>query len=276
MPTIDKFPDYLLSSLPEGYPISTIPLSMTMTEAHRKELVFQQGKFLDAADRLTQEQPWIAFIAALKHLRLLESFETNTTNFRDLADKEYFDRIQLTCSQILNAASSNLDDDTKSNCEKLVHIQVLHRDISSAADTVRSALANGIRSFEPPMPAPEQNMGCGGCLAVIAGGLVVGVLASSFSEGYGPFIGAFAVIIGGAIWAQVMKPQFDKEKADKARFSTFTSLRNTYYSHANKLGARLSFDAIGMASDLTSCLARLNDFLSDLDILKDTYIKPYV
>jgi len=276
MPTIDKFRDYLLADLPEEYPISSIPMSLTMTDAHRKELIFQQSKFLGAAEKRIEEQPWVAFLGAAKHLRLLDYFETNTTNFRELADKEYFDKVQHKCSEILAAASSSLDEETKSNCEKLVHIQVLHRDIASAAEAVKNALSNRIRSFEPPMSAPEQTPGCGGCLVVIVGGILVGAVASAASEDMGPFIGAFALIVGGGIWAQIMKPKWDKEKADKARYKVFESFRSAYYLHANKLKTDLSFPVESLASDLSTCATHLDNFLSDLEILKDTYIKPYV
>ena len=92
----------------------------------------------------------------------------------------------------------------------------------------------------------------------------------------GPFIGAFALIVGGGIWAQIMKPKWDKEKADKARYKVFESFRSAYYLHANKLKTDLSFPVESLASDLSTCATHLDNFLSDLEILKDTYIKPYV
>jgi len=276
MPTIDKFRDYLLADLPEEYPISSIPLSLTMTDAHRKELVFQQSKFLGAAEKRIQEEPWIAFIAAFKHLRLLESFETNTAIFRELADKEYFDRVQHHCSEILTAATLNLDDETKVNCERLVNIQLLSKDIFSADKAVKRALSNGIRAFEPPMPAPEQVLGFGGCLVVIVCSIIVGVIASSASEDMGGIIAGVVLILGCGIWAQIMKPIWNKEKAKNSRYKVFESLRNQYYTHAKALKLDLSFDVEAMALDLVTCDTYLSSFLSDLEILKDTYIKPYV
>ena len=124
MPVSDKFPDYLLAALPEEYPIGSIPLSLKMKESHRKELVFLQGKFLETAESYIQNHPQIAFIAAQKHFSLLVAFQTDTTTFREIADKEYFDRVQRDCNEIIQKVSDLLDEETKANCRNLVNIQV--------------------------------------------------------------------------------------------------------------------------------------------------------
>ena len=89
MQTTDKFNDYLFAPLPEQYPIASIPWSLKMTDAHRKEVLFQQSKFLDAAAQYSAEQPWVSFIAVTKHQRLLEAYEIDTGSLHEIADKEY-------------------------------------------------------------------------------------------------------------------------------------------------------------------------------------------
>lgn len=247
-----------------------------MTDAHRKELVFQQSKFLEGAEGHVQEQPWIAFIAALKHIRLLESFQTDTSTFREISDKEYFDGVQHRCLQTLNKSSSLLDGDTKQHCEKLVHIQVFHDDIIAAIDAVTKALALGIRAFEPPMEAPVESFGCGGCLLVIVGAILAGAVAASASEEAAGIGGVVALFVGAAIWSSIMSPKWEKEKKEKKVYTQITSSRSLYYAHVAKFKDLLSFDASAMALDLAMCHAHLASYLSDLKILEDTYIDPYV
>ena len=143
MPTSDKFRDYLLAALPEEYPIASIPLSLKMEDAHRKELVYQQGKFLQAADQYIHTHPWIAFIAANKHNIILIAHETSTMTFREISDKEYFDNVEQHKNSIINSIEGMLDEATMLILCRLVYLQTFNGLIKSTIKTVKAALEMG-------------------------------------------------------------------------------------------------------------------------------------
>ena len=60
-----------------------------MGQDKRKELIFQQKLFLDVAHDFVETKPWVAYFAAVKHLRVLDAKNVNTATFNDLRDKQF-------------------------------------------------------------------------------------------------------------------------------------------------------------------------------------------
>lgn len=279
MPTVKKFRDYLVSNLPDEYPISTIPLSLAMTDAHRKELVFQQAKFLEEAGRYSEREPWISFVAAYKHLMLLEAFKTDTSTFREINDKEYFDKVQALCFNSLEQASSLLDEATMNNCKKLVHIQICHNSIIFVSHIVEDALGFGISAFEPPLNKPTFEGGyggCGGCLAIIIGAIALGGVLGIASIDTGLIVCLILLAFGGLAWSAMTEPERVEFQKTEERYRKFCSLRDSYYSNISSFQTILSFDAKAEAINLVRCKEQLNIYISELKMLLDTYIYPYV
>jgi len=286
MQTSEEFKDYLLALLPEEYPISSIPLSLTMTEAHRKELIFQQSKFLEVAQSHIESHPWLSYLAALKHVRMLEANETHSTTFREFSDKEYFDRVQAHCASILNTSKSLLDETTQRNCDRIIHIQCLHADIAATADAVTSAIANGIDAFEPPRDAPIQNVGWVGCFTVAL--LAIGIAIIGFAihaiqkaeKGHLEYIAYFiayllVLYLGASGLAALLSPQGQKEEEEKRLYDLFNRLREKYYNYSSSLRDSLLFNSEALARDLPKTKQVITGFSEELDVLIQTYILPY-
>lgn len=285
MPTIDKFSAYLLAALPTEYPISSIPLSLKMEDAHRKELVFQQAKFLEEAEALTENKPWLSFIAAIKHLLLLEFYKTDTTTFREISDKEYFDRVQTKAQKILGA-TKELDQETKDNCSRLVAIQLFYTNIQKALDAVRKALSLGFYLFDPPINEPKrstyiQALFIGVCLLIFITFwtcVYVNENIPSMSGILDKFTGIALVelIIGVGAGGWVIIPLWKKDDDKWNTYETFRTLREDYYFNAKAFASAFDFDATEMAKNLKLCAERLEAIIQKRKILADHYIVPYV
>jgi hypothetical protein len=144
MKTSDKFLEYLQCNIPEEYPIDSIRISIDMAETHRKELVFQQFKFIQLAQEYSNDTPWIAYIAILKHKLIFEFFKTSTASFKEISDKEYFDMTQTLAEQVETNLIDKLDDLTKCYCERLSVLQVVHSSIVAAQKIVDDALQKNL------------------------------------------------------------------------------------------------------------------------------------
>ncbi len=285
MTTTDRFDAYLLASLPSEYPISSIPLSLKMHDAHRKELVFQQNKFLAAARERITEQPWITYIAAEKHLALLQAFETDTVSFREIADKEYFDETQTMCRTLIKESVALLDDTTQQNCIRLICIQVHYETLTEAQTILRQALNEGITSFSLFAEAPEEATkptGCMGCLGVIAVGLVLLFAGASKGEA-GAWAGMFMAFIIAVIYLLVDAPKRKKEKEEKeyhelkkARIDRYNSLRGAFLRLTHGIYASLELEESDLIKNLSHCVQIFSAVLKERRVLEDTYIRPYL
>lgn len=271
----DRFNAYVFAALPDEYPVSGVPLSLKMGDAHRKEVVFQQGKLLEVAETYLETAPWISFLASLKHTQLLSAFEIHSAVLHELLDKEYFTAVDSTAQQLVCKSVALLDADTKNNIERLVAIQVFFGDISGCSEIVSEALSKGIKAFEPPMKPGDNTTGCGGCLLTIVAAVSCGIAAAIVNPEWSG-IGVFALLIGGFIWASIMNPKWEKEKAYNAELKAFNKLREQYYENASRFEVPLKWNAKEAASDLPTALQSLSSFISERKILQDHYVKPYI
>ena len=255
---------YLLAALPEEYPIDGVPLSLKMGDAQRKEILFQQGKLLEMAEAQLPVAPWLSYLAALKHDQLLEAFGISSTVFHELQDKEYFSTVEAASNRLLSGSDSSLDQEAKQNLSRLVAIQVYFSDISACQTAVRSALAQGITSLEPPM----ADTGCRGCLSIIGASILTTLVLRLIDDDAGRF-GLVILFVGGIVWGIKMNPQWEKQKV-------FNKLRNKYYLHANRFEADLGWDSRKGATDLVQTAEFLESLLSERIHLQDHYVEPYL
>jgi hypothetical protein len=261
MTTGQKYKDYLTSRLPDEYPISSIPLSLKMTEAHRKELIFNQNVFLDVADSQLNEMPWISAIAAIKHLKMQEIYDTNTSTFREFHEKEYFDNVQNKCLNIFKKTDELLDSKTKENCVRIVALQTHFYEIIKTIDVLNDALQCGIETFEPPMNQPNMLFGF---LIVI---LITALPMVIFGQEAVVFC-LFLFIVTFLVLCLIYKPKNEK-------YIIFNTLRQSYYSITSNYSSSLEIDPSKLALNLKESIEIFKSLVDELNILTDTYINPY-
>ena len=261
MTTVQKYKDYLTARLPDEYPISSIPLSLKMTEAHRKVLVFNQSVFLDAADAQLNEMPWISSIAAIKHLKILEIYATDTSTFREFHEKEYFDNVQNKCLSIFNKTDKLLDASTKANCVRIVALQAHFYEIIKTIDVLNNAIRCGIETFEPPMNPP--NMLFGFLIATL-----ITALPMVISGQEAVVVGLFLFIVSFLVVCLIYKPKNEK-------YIIFNKLRESYYSITSNYSSSLSIDTSKLALNLIESIEIFKSLVDELNILTDTYISLY-
>jgi hypothetical protein len=272
MSTVLKYNDYLIAKLPDEYPIPSIPLSFQMTLAHRKELIFNQNIFLEAASAQLINLPWISFMAAKKHLKILEIYDTNTSTFADFDEKEYFNNVQKNCLNIINESSLLLDTITKVNCDRIVSFQMEYYNIVKTIDILEKAINIGIKSFKlHPIP-PQKTNWFSGCLIVI----VLTVLLMAVSGSGAGFVGFISFFGGWFILSLIYKPKIDKEKIEFDIYETYKELRESYYSHTKNFNKSLSLDPNIMASDLINGCETFKSLIHESNTLVDVYLKEYI
>jgi|GEM_PF-3024341 len=277
MKTADKFREYLFALIPKEYPISGIPLSLKMTDAHRKELIFQQAKFLKTACEYTQCQPWVAYVAALKHLKLLEIYGIETSTFHEISDKEYFDAVQKECQDILTASGSLLDEDTTSNCERLVKIQLLWPSLVEALHVVQEARTLDINSFDPLMTKPEEKSFINEGLITGGPAALISVIALVVTGAKGAFLPVtfLALAIAAAVYFVLTKLERDKIEELKRKYAAFKRLHLSYKKITSVFKKPLGFDAHEMAKNFEVCMEELQKLMNEREILASTYLEPY-
>lgn len=260
MKTVDKFRDYLLAAIPSEYPISSIPLSIKMTLDHRKELVFQQDKFLDEALNHSNQHPWIYYLSATKHTLLLQSYKTDTTTFPNIEDKEFFDSVQSKADQLIKL-SSNLEQEVKDQCNWLISVQIYSSEVEKAIDAVKKGLALGLRSF-PCKPDHRDGLGYLIIMSLFIIIYLCGDLGIVKWLGEYRYVFPFAALVA---WSIITKASTEKDH-----------YRALYYYATNIFSEALKYDAELQGKDLNRCLDALNGIKEKRDSLTRHYILPYV
>jgi len=277
MPSNEQFVSYLLAALPEEYPIAGIPLSFKMEDAHRKEVVFQQGKLLEIAGQFLENAPWVSLLASMKHRCVLEAFEIHSASFHEIADKEYFANVELAADDLVASSASRCDSDTRQEIERLLNIQACFPEICLCLQTVNEALQHGIRSFEPPKELTESRLGPGGWSVVIVGSLLVGIVASLFAENWSPG-GAITIVAITAllIHMALMYPLEERNKKVNKEITFFNELRDTFYASATKIKDRLQWHPLAAAENLVFAAEHLRQMISDREDHEQRLVKPFV
>lgn len=283
MASSNKFRDYLVARLPEEYPISTIPLSLSMERNHCNELIFQQSVFLDDAQRCLETKPARAYIAALKHQCLVAELKLDTVRFIELAEKQFFSQVQNKCDEIFRCAADRLNDDVKSYCRRLLKLQRYEPMLTETISIANEALSYGIRSFEPPMSAPDKpadpQSGALAFGAAIVSGVAVFIFDYWVLNSVHPIPPLIAAFVGLVISIVPLWPMVRREKAaiarfgnEMARFAEFERLRDAFDSQVAMFESQLGLDRKQLAADLSNCAKQLTQLISQRRILEDKLI----
>lgn len=96
------FKQYILATFSDDYPIErdkifkrslvNNPISTLFDQNTnlKKEIIFQQSKFLEIAQNYLDTNPQITFVAVQKHSYLLDCINLDSASFDNISDKEYF------------------------------------------------------------------------------------------------------------------------------------------------------------------------------------------
>lgn len=280
----ERFVSYLLAAIPGEYPISGLPLSLQIMDARRKEIVFQQAKFLELAESLYNSAPWLSFLAARKHIMMLEAFDIDSAMLKEFSDKEYLSQVEFKATQLESQAGEKLDDSTRHYLMRLVDIQVHFEDICKCREVVNTALREGISAFDPTMEPLDESYGGIGCLFIIGASIIGGILAPLFlrppadvSSGAFMFLSGLVILLSGwAIWWGVLSPRFKKEEEFKERFKRFQELEREFRLHGAAFDRSLSWNLLEAARDLSTAGQLLASIIDDRPVLESHYINPYL
>lgn len=255
----DELKAYLFSLLPDEYPIKDVPLSLSMDDAHKKELVFQQSRFLDEVEESCPDCPELQLLASLKHEHTLRVLRISSASFKEIQDKEYLKEVSLKADSIASDARKNLDPRLVEAVEKLALLQALYSSLVKVRDICENAISRGFERFEPPVQSPGDDptteLGCG-CLLIIVG---VGLSALLL----GPFLAVILAGIGLVILITIFlvnKGKMDDYEKRKRKYDKFCELRNKFYQESEKIWG--SFGFIKATSPLN-----LHDLINDIDSL---------
>ncbi len=197
-----RFGTYLEQSI-ERYPISRIPLSPRMGQDKRKELIFQHKLFLDVAHDFVETKPWVAYFAAVKHLRVLDAKNVNTATFNDLRDKQFATEVTSAAESLRDSTAQLLDKETISCLEELGILQELSPLLPAAQNSLSELTSSplhpaAVAAFKGENPPS-------GCTTVlISFGAMIGVSFlfalvssdSSSSSDAAAFIAAGVMLVG--------------------------------------------------------------------------------
>jgi len=278
------FLHYLLCDLPLGYPLKTPItklLSPELALSSRRELMLQQDRLLDYARTYLNTQPWIAYIAAVKHEAVLVAIPTYPSNFVDVVDQFFFKDLQQKYTALREAAHATIDEATAQTCERLVLLQSEALQIEEATKSVKAALAAGFKGVEPlPPPPPEPSPGPQSIPWFVAAGLACIVIGAIIPPYYGGMAWALVgVIVTAIIAARVVGKERGRVQAEGARFKAYL-IHEGYYTLCRKsviLVLALPFEKRKSALvDLSPCLTALEALPPERDAIEAQYIRPFV
>jgi len=250
--------------------------ALNMTEAHRKELIYQQTKFLKKAEQLVSYYPWISAIASIKHNAILAKYPADSATFLEISDKEYIDAANDLSSEIISRCDRCLDPETKGFLITLVSLQICFGCIVECAETVHNAIQAGYNCFEPPIEKPQNKSIGAMALAFVIGGiaiLIVFQLPESITNGtfFGILLALGIVLLG--LPAQYLHSKYQKQNE---KYSYFMKLREAYYAFSNGIAIELGFNAKKMALDLEESRTQLHALIDQRKQLQEYYIPTHI
>jgi len=278
------FLHYLLCDLPLGYPLKTPVtklLSQDLTISSRRELLHQQDRFLEYSKRYLNQQPWIAYLAAVKHEAVFVTIPTYAEDLVDVVDKFFFSDLQQKCKELREASRAAIDEPTALTCERLVLLQSEAPHIEDARKNVSAALAAGFKGVDPlPLPPPEPSPAHGTVPYYITGGIISVVVGVVIPPYYGGMAWALAgLIVTGIIAARAAQKEKSRVDSEGAKFKAYL-IHESYYSLCKKsvaLVLALPFEARKSALiDLSPCLTALEALPPERDAMESQYIRPFV
>jgi hypothetical protein len=278
------FLQYLTCDLPQGYPLKT-PMAKLLAPAPaisaRRELFQQQDRFLDLARQFLETQPWIAYLAAIKHEAVFVIIPTHAAQLVDVVDISFFNDLQQKFRELLDVSRKAVEDATAQDCERLLLLQTEGEQIDDAKKYVSGAIRAGFKAVEPlPPPLPEPPSGSKSLRSLIALGISGFVLGAMVPWRYGGIVwGVVAVIITAVVGSRIVRKEMSASQAKSVEFKAYL-IHENYHSFCRKsvgLVLALPFEVRQTALvDLPSCLIALEALGPEREALEARYIRPFV
>ncbi len=277
------FLHYLMCDLPLGYPLKTsiTKLLDSSLMSTRRELLHQQSDFLDFAKHYLPTQPWITYLAAVKHEAVLVTIPTYAVHLVDIVDQLFFAELKEKCKDLREAARAVIDETTALTCERLVLLQSEAAQIEEALKNVNAALDAGFTSLEPlppppPEPVPAQRV-MPYFVAAGAAFLIIGFFVIPPEYG-GGILALIGLIVTGLIAARVIAKEKARVKNEGNRFGSYL-IHESYYALCRKsvaLVLALPFEIRKSAlTDLAPCKPALEALPIERAAMEAAYITPY-
>ena len=278
------FLHYLKCDLPLGYPLKTPITRMLDTSlplSSRRELLHQQDSFLEFSSQFLSAQPWITYLATIKHEAVLVTIPTYASQLVDIVDQHFFGELQQKYKQLRETSRAAIDENTALTCERLLLLQTEAAHIEDAIQSISGAIQAGYTALDPlPRPPPEPLPARRKLPWFISAGvacLVIGALIPSY-------FAATAWVLIGLIVTTVTAARVmgrDKARADEegGRFKAYL-IHESYHALCKKsisLVLALPFDVRKSAlTNLTPCLAALQALPPERESLEAAYITPFL
>lgn len=273
-PLLEKF---LKASIPDDYSVNNVPISLSMDDAHRKELIFQQSTILDEALEL-KSTPAITLLACIKHGILIEDLCLTSASFREITDKEYFESVQKKAAKMEAEAKGWTDQEKYEQCFKLASLQSIFPGLLKNAEICRKAVKFGVRLFDPELYRPgfDRVAGIGIFLMLLNMLIFFGLFTDESVPS--PFLisGAFAVI-SVALWVGAYH-LFGKdneeyiEKQEKLRQCTI--LKAKFEKTPQSFWREIGLDGAEANENLKSFLSKLDALIAQKTELQAKLIAP--
>lgn len=276
------FLHYLMCDLPLGYPLKT-PIARLLDPSltsSRRELLHQQSDFLDFAGHYLPTQPWITYLAAVKHETVLVTIPTYAVHLVDIVDQHFFDELQAKCKDLREASRAAIDEPTALICERLVLLQSEGRQIDDALKNVSAALEAGFATLEPlpsapPEPVPAKQSLLHFATVIGASFLVGSVIPSEYGGWIWTLIG---LVLTGAVAVHAVHKEKARVKNEGNQFGTYI-IHESYYALCKKsisLVLALPFEIRKNAlTDLAPCKQALEQLPIERNGIEAAYITPY-
>jgi hypothetical protein len=275
---------YLMCDLPLGYPLKS-PISKLLvpnpTMAARRELLYQQDKFLDVANKFLPTHPWISYIAAIKHEAVLVIIPNYASQLVDIADVHFFTELQQKAKELQETSRAAIDEATALNCERMVLLQSEAAQIESANKSVKGALQSGFTAVEPlPNPPKEPSTGLEKLRNFVIGGVACLIVSAFVPWHYGGMAwGLAGAVVVGIVGYRAIKKDQAIAAEETATFKAYLHHEN-YHALCRKsvsLVLALPFETRKTALvNLPPCLTALEALFPERTMLEATYITPFV
>jgi hypothetical protein len=277
------FLHYLMCDLPLGYPLKTpvTKLLASSPNSSRRELLHQQSQFLDFAKRYLGAQPWIAYLATVKHEAVLVTIPTYAPQLVDIVDQLFFSELQQKCKDLRAAARASIDEPTALTCERLVLLQSEAPQIEDALKNVNAALQAGFTAVEPlPLPPAEPVPARRTLPYFISTAVACLIVGAVIPPEYGGMAWALlGLVVTGIVAVRVMGKEKARVKAEGSRFGTYL-IHENYYALCKKsvaLVLALPFEIRKSAlTDLPPCRTALEALPPEREAMEAAYIRPFV
>jgi hypothetical protein len=276
------FLHYLMCDLPLGYPLKTsiTKLLDSSLMSTRRELLHQQNDFLEFSRPYLDTQPWITYLATVKHEAVLVTIPTYASQLVDIVDQLFFSELQQKCKELRAAARERIDEATALTCERLILLQSEAPQIEDALKSINGALDAGFTTLEPLPPPPPEPVPAQRVLPYfITAGVVCLVIGFVIPPEYGGMAWALlGLIVTGLVAWRVMGKEKARVKAEGNRFGGYL-IHESYYALVRKsvaLVLALPFEIRKAAlTDLAPCKPALEDLPREREAMEAAYIKPF-